>query len=196
MWAMHPSERLRTERPVERVEFEGLSAGELIARIRVGVDWFDPRVGELSNEQLDRAFLPEAGVGRMPCRVLIGHLADAELLMVHRMRRVASEEGLVIQPWDQNATIDAGFYGDASGGVRHPIGAFVAVIHTLRQWAGVWLGTLSAGEWERRALHPEYGELTVRRIAEQDAYHLEHHAWYLNRKVRRLLGETLGAAGA
>lgn len=177
---------------MERGQFEGLSAADLIARLRVGVDWFDPRVGELTNEQLDTAFLPEGGVGRMPCRVLIGHLADAELLMVHRMRRVASEEGLVIQPWDQNATIDAGFYGDAAGGSRHPIGAFVAVIHTLRQWAGVWLGTLSPAQWEKRALHPEYGELTVRRIAEQDAYHLEHHAWYLNRKVRKLLGEPLG----
>ncbi|MBL8991298.1 MAG: hypothetical protein JNJ48_06935, partial [Phycisphaerae bacterium] len=94
--------------PPDRVSLVPLTDAALIARYRIGLENFDPRAVRLSDEQLDTAFLPDAGVGRWPCRVLLGHLADAELAFVHRMRRIVGEDGPVFSLWDENTFIDHG----------------------------------------------------------------------------------------
>lgn len=190
------------ERPRPRIEdFRMLDTLALIARYRRGIESFDRRIFFLDEERLDMAFLPDAGVGRWPIRVLVGHLADAEIATVHRVRRAVAEDHPVIAAWDENAFIDAGVYGRSSsaknageplpagpGGSAFPLAGFVAVVHTLRRWMSEWLLTLTPSQWERAALHPERGELSVRTLLDYDAWHLEHHAWYLNAKVERLLG--------
>lgn len=161
-----------------------LTLPELVARYRRGLEFFDRRVFDLSDEQADMAFLPDAGVGRWPVRVLVGHLADAELAVTHRMRRAVAEDHPVVSPWDENAFVDAGLYA----GGQHPIAGFVAVLHTTRRWTAEWLQTLSAEQLQRRVLHPEKGELTVQQMTAMTTWHLEHHARYLNSKICRLLG--------
>ncbi len=173
--------------------FRALPCAALVARMKRGVECFDRRVLALPDAQLDMAFLPDApgNLGRWPCRVLLGHVADADLAFVHRLRRVVGEDQPVFSMWDENAFIDAGLYGTDSPdnpGSKQPVAAFVATIHTLRQWTCEWLDTLPETAWSRRGLHPERGEQTLRRIAEYMTWHLEHHAWFLNRKVARLAG--------
>ncbi len=102
----------------------------LIHRYRRGLENFDRRMFELTDEQMDMAFLPEAGIGRWPVRVLVGHLADAEIAFIHRMRQAVAESNPVFAPWDEDAFIDAGLYA----GGQHPVAGFVAVIHTTRRW--------------------------------------------------------------
>jgi hypothetical protein len=165
-------------------EFFGLEDLALIARYRRGLDLFDRRLFELSDAQFDHALLPEANVGRWPIRVLVGHLADAELAFVHRMRRAVAEQNPVFAPWDENAFIDGGLYA----GGQHPVAGFVATIHTLRRWTAEWLTTLLPEELARRGMHPERGPQTVRQILAYDTWHFEHHAAFLNAKVCRLLG--------
>ena len=172
---------------------------ELIRRFRFSVGHFDERVFELGDEQLDQAWLPEAGVGRWPVRVLLGHLADAELVLAHRIRRVVAEPGSVVAEWDEDAFIDAGLYappgaedsgdsGDAVNTVPPPPGAFVATIYTLRQWTGEWLSGLAPACWDRRVLHPTRGELSLTDMVRLTTWHVEHHAMFLNAKVERMLG--------
>jgi hypothetical protein len=177
--------------------FLGLNNQDLTARYAMGIELCDRRVVSMDDQQLDTAFLPEAGVGRWPIRVLLGHLADAELVFVHRMRRAVAEDNPLLAVFDEQAFIDSGLYGAATQSTSAaatpsptppPIGAFLATIHTLRKWTTEWLGSLSSKQWERGALHPERGPLTVRKIAEYDTWHLENHVWYLNRKVAKFLG--------
>ncbi|MGD9688200.1 MAG: DinB family protein [Phycisphaerales bacterium] len=175
-------------RPPARDVLAPLPHRELVLRYRVGVENFDPRVLKLSDAQLDRGFAAGDGVGLWSCRVLLGHLADAELSFVHRLRRVAAEDAPVFSVWDENAFIESGLYGRGEDGRRFPIGAFVAAIHTLRQWTSEWLGTLSDEQWARRGLHPQRGEQTLRTILEYATWHVEHHAWYLHRKLAILTG--------
>lgn len=165
-------------------EIRGLDDAALVERYARGVENFDRRIFELSDDQLDLAFLPDAGVGRWPVRVLLGHLADADLSYVHRMRRTVAEDNPLLSAWDENAAVDAGLY---TGG-RYPIGAFVAVVHTLRRWTAEWLASLTAEQWERQAMHAERGPMTVRKMVQDMTWHLEHHAHYLNLKVDRFLG--------
>mgnify|MGYP000198940524 CR=1 FL=1 len=192
--AGHPA----STHPPKIEDLLGLGNQDLISRFSIGVEGFDRRVVELTDSQVDTAFLPEAGVGRWPVRVLIGHLADAELVFVHRMRRAVAEDNPLLAVFDEQAFIDAGLYGSvatpqnppaqARPGPKPAVGGFIATIHTLRRWTTEWLSSLISTQWERGALHPERGPLTVRRIVEYDTWHLENHAWYLNRKIARFLG--------
>jgi len=166
-----------------------LPDAELVLRYKTGVENFDARAVRLSDAELDTAFFAEAGVGTWPCRVLLGHLADAELAFVFRLRKVVAEEHPVLEAWDEGAFIDCQrMYGTPTTGARFPVGAFVAAIHTLRLWTGAWLESLPAEAWGRTGLHVERGEQNLRLIAQYATWHLEHHAWYLNAKVVRLRG--------
>ncbi len=173
-------------------QFVQMSNCELLAHYRRGVENFDRRMFDLSQDQLDTAFLPEAGVGRWPVRVLLGHLADAELAFVHRIRRTAAEDRPLHSAWDEEAFIDSGLYGAQAEngkhtGPHHPIAGYVAVIHTLRRWHADWLETLTPKQWERQSLHPVRGEQTLRVICNYATWHLEHHAWFLRAKLDRML---------
>jgi hypothetical protein len=172
--------------------FLALSPAALVERFSIGVEHFDRRVLELTDEQLDHAFLagstgPDGKpLGGWPCRVLLGHLADAQLAFAHRYRRVVGEERPILQAWDENAFIDSGLYA------QQPVAAFIAAIHTLRKWLGPWLASLPPAAWQRVGLHTERGEQALQTILTYDTWHLEHHAWYLNRKVERLVSSKTG----
>lgn len=185
--------------PLSKEEIAQLPLMPLVARYRRGIENIDRRVFDLDERQIDQAFLPDAGVGQWPVRVLVGHLADAELAYVHRFRRAAAEESPLLAVWDENAFIDANLYGHVHEGyadepeadearVMHALGGNLAVIHTLRQWTGQWLMTLGEDQWERKAMHPERGALTIRTMVAGAAWHLEHHARFLTLKLDRMLG--------
>lgn len=171
-------------------QIRGLELGELIRRFRFGVQNFDARFSQLTAEQVDRAFLPDAGVGRWPARVVVGHIADADLAYVHRARRAVAEESPVFSPWDENAFIDSGLYRHSRlpGHPSPMIGGHIAVIHTLRMWTAEWLDTLTDAQWQRRGLHQEHGPISVHDIVVIATWHIEHHARFLNMKIERMLG--------
>lgn len=170
-------------------DIRAMDTHALVHRMRIGVEHFDPRVFELSEPDLDRAWLPEAGVGRWPVRVLLGHLADTELLFAARIRQTLAETRPTLALFDEHAYIDSGLYGCTEGvPFRPPVGGDVAVIHTTRCWLVALLVQLEPEHWARTALHPERGEISVRDLANYDCLHLEHHAAYLNAKLHAMLG--------
>jgi hypothetical protein len=162
-----------------------LSTADLVKRFSVGVEHFDKRSLKLDDRQLDTAFRPEAGVGNWPVRVLLGHLADAELSFTQRMRRIIAEDAPTLEAWDENAFIDNHLYGKPDG-PKLPIAPYIATIFTLRKWMGEFLLTQPESAFRRKGLHSVRGEMTMRTVLEYDTWHLEHHAWFLNRKVAKL----------
>jgi hypothetical protein len=167
----------------------------LLPRYRRGIENFDRRLFALSPEQYEQAFLPDAGVGTWPVRVLLGHLADAEIVYTHRMRRAVAEDNPVLAVWDENAFVDGNLYGlgtsvgRGSGSHTTSMGGFLAVVHTLRLWTSDWLATLAPEQWTRQALHPERGPLSVHQMVGMATWHLEHHARFLKAKLDRFFGQ-------
>ena len=191
---MMDGSQIQREEPASWESFRSMPTGDLIDRFEVGVDRLDARVFEIGDDGLDRAWPAEAGVGPWPIRVLLGHLADAEVSFAHRMRRVVAEPGSEIAVWDEHAFIDAGLYGVVamSGGakpVSPAIGGDVAAVHTMRRWLGPWLRSLPADAWQRSGLHAGRGPLSLTDLLAYDTWHLERHAWFCNLKVAKLLGE-------
>jgi hypothetical protein len=182
--------------PVE--QFQAMQVDFLLNRFAFGVEHFDRRLVQLKDEQLDMAFLDGVvgadgqPIGRWPIRVLLGHLADAEVAFTFRMRKVVGEAHPTLEPWDENAFIDSGLYGTdrTPAEKRQPVGAFIATIFTLRKWTAGWLRTLDPSAFDRKGLHTVRGEQTLKTIIAYDTWHLEHHGVYLNRKINKLTGTT------
>ena len=179
-------------------EIAALPTGEMLSRYRRGVGNYDPRVFSLNAEQLDTAFLPDANVGRWSVRMLLGHMADAEIVFVHRMRRAIAEDRPLLAVWDENAFIDSGLYSIPrevqQGDPASLIGGFVAVLHTMRMWSFQWLSGLAPEQFNRIAMHPERGEQRVRDILSYAIWHVEHHSRFLQLKCDRMLGPVEEAA--
>ncbi len=157
-----------------------LSTTDLVARYRWGVEHFDARLFHLTPEQLDRQFDPALGL--WSCRELVGHLADAELAFTQRVRQAIAEDNPTFANWDEHAHIDSGIY------TRTKVGGYVATIYTLRVWTGELLETLAPDQWLRFGTHPQRGQLTCRNVIEYATWHLERHAWFLNKKMLNILG--------
>jgi hypothetical protein len=188
--AIAPPAMKLNEVPLEAME--QLARPELLARFAVGVEWLDPRIFHLSDDQVDQAFLPDAGVGRWSVRALMSHLADAEMVLLGRIRTAIALDRPIVANFDEEAFLASDLYGpgaSAQSQIRAPVAGSVALLHTMRRWAIDWLGDLTESQLERSVLHPERGELTARRILAYDVWHLEHHIAICNRKVARLLGE-------
>lgn len=117
----------------------------------------------------------------------MGHLADAEIAFVHRMRRIAAEERPLFAVWDENEFITSGLYGTPGNTARFPITDYVNTIDAVRKWTGTWLGTLPDSTFLRAGQHPERGEQTLRVVLEYATWHLEQHGWFLNQKIARLV---------
>ncbi len=187
-----PTHTARTERPIPREHYVDLSIEELLSRYAEGTTRLDKRLLDLSDDQLDTTFHhlrdPERSLtGGWACRQLVGHLADAEIAMVFRMRRTVAEEGPVLQNWDEEAFIEQGLYARLGADSRPPVAGSVAVIHTLRLWTSDWLKTVPKDAWSRKSLHTAHGPMTLREHLAHDVWHLEHHAWFLSSKLDCLL---------
>lgn len=162
--------------------FAALDHTQLVHRYRAGVNQFHPSLLAVPDDALDTYWRPDADVGRWSVRVLIGHLADCEIVFAHRLRRIVAEERPIIGAFDSDAFIDAGLYH----GPAHPVAGFLAVIAATRNWCGEWLGNLEPIAFDRGALHPERGEITMRTVLDYATWHLEHHAYFLAGKLRKL----------
>lgn len=175
-----------------------LSIDDLIARYRCGVENYSSRVFNMPDNMLDLEFSAEIAAkhqtGLWSIRTLLGHCADAELVYVHRFRRAVAEDAPVNPNWDEQAFLDSSMYtGPVEGGHQTmtnapSIAGHVAIVHTLRQWTAEWLSCLNEDQWDRKLMHPWFGEMTLKRLVATQTWHLEHHARHLAAKVDQLLG--------
>src|SRR4030095_4553806 len=88
------------------------------------------------------------------CEVL-GHLADAEIALAFRIRKVAAEPGQVLVAWDQDRWAEGGRYR------RTPLREARATFTALRRSTLASVARLSAAQRGQHGRHPEYGRLTM-----------------------------------
>ncbi len=172
--------RVRMALKPELSFFQSMSHRELVRRYEHGVGMLPASASRLDHALLDRKFPPGSEAGEWSVRMVIGHIADAEIAFTHRMRRIAAEERPQFAVWDENQFIAREMYhGDL-------IIEVLEAIKGVRIWTASWLSTLLEKDFGRIGIHPERGEQTLQDVLVYNVWHLEHHAWYLHRKLEAL----------
>jgi len=126
-----------------------------------------PHIRELmdgwSEAQFERSYAP----GKWTVRQVLIHLAQTELALTTRARFALTQPGYTAQAFSQDDWMPI----DAGASARAALDAYTSLRRlNLEMWKA-----LDEAQWSRGFSHPEYGELTVRWIAEQLAGHDIHH---------------------
>ena len=122
------------------------------------------------------------GRGEWAAAEVLGHLADAEIALAFRIRKIAAEPGQVLVAWDQDRWADGGGYR------RTPPGEALATYAALRRSNLAYVGRLRAAQKAQHGRHPEYGRLTIPQLLDHWAEHDVNHLAQIRAARRRLSG--------
>ena len=111
---------------------------------------------------------------------ILAHLADTEIVASWRMRSVIGENGITIQPFDQDAWASAFDYQNRDA--RRSLELF----RRLRENNLAMLGELSPATWENYGMHLERGKETIAHLARMFAGHDTNHVLQVERIVKQL----------
>jgi len=113
---------------------------------------------------------------------VLGHLADAEIALAFRIRKIAAEPREVLVAWDQDRWADHGGYR------RTPPREALATFAALRRSNLAYVGRLSAAQKAQHGRHPQYGRLTIPQMLAHWADHDLNHLGQIRAAHRRLAG--------
>jgi uncharacterized damage-inducible protein DinB len=129
----------------------------------------------LTPEQIEEPIAP----GKWSPREILAHLADCELAFSFRLRQTLAApagEPPFLQPFDQTAW--------SQHYAAYDLPSALQLFRAARAWNLKLIGTLSQGEFDQPAFHPERGELTFRSILETIAGHDLNHLVQLQQLSR------------
>ncbi len=142
---------------------------ELIERYRAGAAAVDDALDGITDAELDRS-----ASGEWTPRQIAHHLADSEMTSAIRLRRLISEDGPVLNGYDEMQ------FARALTRDR-PIAPSIEAMRWARASSLQIIERLSGEEWERRATHEESGPYSVDRWLEIYAAHPYEHAAQIRR---------------
>jgi len=119
----------------------------------------------LTDTDLDRRLEAD----KWSVRQQVSHLADSELNMVQRMKRVIAEDAPLLPAYDQDKWADRLFYTKSS------IDDSVALFFTLRASMTRVLKELRDKDFDRFGIHTENGKMTLSDLLEDSVEHADHH---------------------
>jgi hypothetical protein len=130
----------------------------------------------LSSRQLK--WRPEPG--KWSIAEIIAHLTDAEIVASWRMRSVIGENGITIQPFDQDAWASAFSYQDRDA--RRSLETF----RVLRENNVAMLKEISRETWEHYGVHLERGKESIAHLTRMFAGHDTNHILQVEGIVKKL----------
>jgi len=111
---------------------------------------------------------------------ILAHLADAEIVASWRMRSVIGENGVTIQPFDQDAW--ASVFNYQGRDARRSLELF----RTLRENNLAMLKEISKETWDNYGMHLERGKESIARLARMFAGHDTNHTLQVEGIVKQL----------
>ncbi len=117
--------------------------------------------------------------GKWSIRQQVNHLADCEMNIVHRMKKIIAEDNPLIPAFDQDKWANRLFYDKAS------VDDSIAVFFTLRTTMLPILKGLREKDFDRTGIHTENGKVTLLYFLEQAVEHVEHHTKMIEKTKRK-----------
>jgi len=111
---------------------------------------------------------------------IIAHLADAEIVASWRMRSVIGENGVTLQPFDQDSWASVFKYEDRDA--KRSLELF----RVLRENNLEMLGEIPRETWENYGMHLERGKESVAHLARMFAGHDTNHVLQVERIAKQL----------
>jgi len=118
--------------------------------------------------------------GKWSIAEILAHLADAEIVASWRMRSVIGENGITIQPFDQDAWASVFQYG------KRDARRSLEVFHVLRDNNLALLKEIPRETWDNYGMHLERGKETVAHLTRMFAGHDTNHALQIEGIVKQL----------
>jgi hypothetical protein len=109
---------------------------------------------------------------------ILAHLADVEIVVGWRVRSILGAPGIPIQPFDQDAWVEAGHYAK-----RNPH-ASLAQLRAAREANLALYKSLTPEQWKYHGMHAERGQESIEHIARMLAGHDVNHL----QQIERILG--------
>lgn len=125
--------------------------------------------------------------GKWSVRQIACHLADTELVMAARIRKILAEHEPRVEAFDQNAWADNLDYSRRK--LSHAIEAF----RFIRTDSYELIKDLPEAAFNRAGVHPERGRITLGDVVRISAEHVEKHAVQI-RNVRAAFKDAKKAA--
>lgn len=144
---------------------------QLVAEYGSGYDQVKNAISGLTKEELQFKPAPD----KWSIHEIIIHLADAEIVGVHRMKRVLAEDNPTLTAYNQDAWADALQYSleDAARSLE--------LFGLLRQTMLPALLRAEEADWQRCGIHEEAGPLTLAQLLERYVNHVRGHLAQMNR---------------
>jgi uncharacterized damage-inducible protein DinB len=144
---------------------------QLIREYADGYQLLRQAIEGLSAEQM--RFRPAPG--KWSIHEILVHMTDAEIVGIHRMKKVLAEEQPVLNAFDQDAWAIRLNYEELDA-EQH-----LQLFRLLRESFLPVLRRVSEEEWERTGLHSEAGPLTLRQLLERYVHHVRDHLRQIER---------------
>jgi len=130
-----------------------------------GIGALEDATKDLTQEQLDWKLRPE----KWSIRQIVAHLADVEMVYVHRIRKTIAEPSTLLTAFDQDAWVNTLSANHVSLAVA------IDVIKSLRRFNEVALRNLSEEVLMQSGQHETDGPLTAFQLLSKLNQHLHHH---------------------
>ncbi|HEY1676181.1 MAG TPA: DinB family protein [Candidatus Sulfotelmatobacter sp.] len=120
--------------------------------------------------------------GKWSIAEIVAHLADAEIVGSWRMRSIVGEDGITIQPFDQDAWASVFDYQ------KRDTGRSLETFRVLRENNLAMLKEIPPHIWDNHGMHLERGKETVAHVVRMFAGHDANHLLQVERLVKELKG--------
>jgi hypothetical protein len=153
---------------------------QLIDAYLAGLQTLRQAVAGMTREQLTARPI----AGKWSTLEVVCHLADSDLILADRMKRVLAEDRPPLTAFDETRFVAALAYHE-----RDLEEELALIEHSRRQMARI-LRTLPSEAWTRVGIHSEYGPRTLEQLLQTSINHIPHHLKFIMDK-RRALGQSV-----
>lgn len=143
---------------------------DLIEKMRQLPDQIDAAVRGLNDQQLDTPY----GPGKWTPRQVVHHVADSHMNAFVRMKLVLAENKPTLKPYSQD---DWAKFDDAA---KLPVHSSLAIIRGLHERLVHMLIHAKEADFQRAAVHPERGDMTLDDLVVIYGRHGEKHCGQIN----------------
>ena len=133
-------------------------------------------VAGMTQEQLVARPIP----GKWSTLEVICHLADFEIVLADRIKRIIAEDEPTLLSGDQDAFAVRLAYHQRNAEEE------LLLITLIRQQVARILRTLKADDFQRRGIHSELGPLILETMVERITGHIPHHVRFIEEKRKAL----------